>query len=158
VPTALPISSTVLYLQPSGIYQETSSGIQGETAVTVPITDAVWFDDMDPNGSETTSDLQSLTQDCYHVLLETLGSNLDDPTRGIGVENALSASSTVLLAMPSQVDAQLLRDDRVQSSTTTLSQTGSLSWSMQTKVVPVGAVLPITYSYSPAQGLQVVPQ
>jgi hypothetical protein len=158
VPTVLPISSTVLYLQPSGTYQETSSGVQGETAVTVPITDALWFDDMDPNGGETSSDLQSLTQDCYHVLLETLGSNLDDPTRGIGVENALSASSTVLLAMPSQIDAQLLRDDRVQSSTTTLSQISTLSWGLKTNVVPVGAVLPITYSYSPSQGLQVVPQ
>jgi hypothetical protein len=147
----------VLYLQPSGLYQQASSGVQGETAVTVPITDAVWMDDIDPNGSETTSDLQSLVQDCYHVLWETLGANLDDPTRGIGVENALSNSAQDILAMPSNVDRQIELDDRVAKSVTTVAQTGPVNWSMTSTVYPVGSVLPITFTYSPAQGLQVLP-
>jgi hypothetical protein len=157
MPTVLPISSTVLYLQPSGLYQQASSGVQGETAVTVPITDAVWMDDIDPNGSETTSDLQSLTQDCYHVLWESLGANLDDPNRGVGVENALSNSSTDILAMPSNVDRQMELDTRVAKSVTTVTQTGPLSWFLNNQIYPVGSVMPITFTASPAQGLQVLP-
>lgn len=154
----LPISSTILFLQSSGLYQVASSGAQGETAVTVPITDAVWMDDADPNGSETTSDLQALVQDCYHVLIQTLGANLDDPTRGIGVEEALSNSAADILAMPANVDRQMLLDPRVRTSTTTVTQTGPLSWSLQTTIEPTGDVMPISFSYSTGQGLQVVPQ
>ena len=159
MPSFLPISAATLFLQPDGTYSSSSTGAAGESAITVPITDLVCMDDLDPNGSETTSDLQNLTQDIYHVILETLGANLDDPTRGIGIENVLSASSLDVTALPPIVDRQIELDARVQSSTTTLTQDSGApnSWTILIEVLPVGSVLPIQYSYSSTGRLRVLP-
>jgi hypothetical protein len=40
-----------------------------------------WVDDMDPMAAETSSDYESLTQDVFHVIKETLGSNLGASAR-----------------------------------------------------------------------------
>ena len=49
------------------------------------------FEDMDQFGSETVDELENLAQDLYHRLIEDPGSNLDDPSRGMGLLNVLSA-------------------------------------------------------------------
>lgn len=124
----------------------------------LPLTypDAVCVDDVDPNGNETLSDLQTLAQDVYHLLLEVPGSNLDDPTRGIGVVGYLSGTSVNLLTLPSLIDGQLAKDDRIDSSQTTVVQNADLSYTITIQLVASGAVVPLSYLYSQADGL--VPQ
>lgn len=89
---------------------------------TLPLTypDLVCLDDLDPFAGETTSDLQNLSQDVLHLLVELPGSNPDDPERGIGVMQYLSCSESEFRSLPGRIDAQLRADDRVQSSKTTL--------------------------------------
>lgn len=155
---ALPISTTVLYQQPDGTFQTSSSGVNGETAITVPISDLVCQDDLDPGGAETTSDLQSLGQDIYHVFLEAPGSNLDDPTRGVGVEGLLSGSTDDLKRNVQTIDRQLELDSRVAKSTTTLTNPATGEFDCNTVVEPIGSVLPLQYTYNSKTGLQQVGQ
>lgn len=54
------------------------------------MSDLLWLTDLDISGAETQSDNDELVQDTFHVLEQDLGSNLDDPTRGLGVANLLS--------------------------------------------------------------------
>lgn len=150
---ALPQSTAVLYLQPSGIYLATSSGVSGELPVTVPVTDGVCTDDLDPNGNETTSDAQALAQDVYHIILEELGSNLDDPNRGIGADGYLSASSATLAALPSTIDSQLRKDTRIDSSKSTLTTDASGAWTLQVQLVATGSVIPLGFAFDPSTGL-----
>ena len=152
----LPQSTATLWFQPDGSgYLAASSGAVGELAVQVPVTDAVWSDDMDPNGNETTSDAQALAQDVYHILLETLGSNLDDLNRGIGVQGFASAQSGLLVNLPAIVDSQLRKDTRIDASKTTIttSSTSPLAFSMSVEIVASGTVIPLGYTYSSQTGL-----
>lgn len=89
----------------------------------LPLTapDLVCLDDLDPFASETTSDLQSLEQDVYHILIETAGSNPDDETRGIGVEQLLSSSASNFTMITQIIDTQLSKDDRIDTCTSTLT-------------------------------------
>lgn len=155
VPQALPITTGILFLEPDGSYQLTASGVPGETQVTVRVTDAVCLDDLDPSGSETTSDLQALAQDVYHLLLQILGSNLDAPTLGIGIKNLLSASSLKLAAAASIVDSQLRKDARIAGSQTTVVQSSDGSYAINITIVASGTVLPLSYQYSKQTGLVV---
>jgi hypothetical protein len=157
VPSPLPITTGILYLEPDGTYQLTPSGAPGETQVTVNVTDGVCLDDLDPSGSETTSDLQGLAQDVYHLLLQVLGSNLDAPTLGIGVKNLLSASSLKLAAAASIVDSQLRKDTRIQGSQTTVVQNSDGPYAINIVIVASGTVLPLSYQYSKQTGLVVTP-
>lgn len=149
----LPISTATLYLQPDGTYSAASTGAINEVPVTVNVTDAVCTDDLDPSGNETTSDAQGLAQDIYHILLETLGSNLDDPNRGIGTMGYLSGSTTALAGLPSIIDSQLRKDTRIQSSQTTLRTlpTTPVSYQIQIQVNAIGSVIPLAYVYSNGQ-------
>lgn len=79
------------------------------------ITDLVCELDLDAYGRETTSDLQSLIQDVLHLLLEDLGSNLDDPNRGVGVENYLSGTEEQFAQLPRIIEEQLGQDDRINN-------------------------------------------
>jgi hypothetical protein len=149
----LPVTTVTLYLQVDGTYTEASTGVAGEQPVQVPVNDALCIDDLDPNGNETSSDLQALAQDVYHILLETLGSNLDDPTRGVGIEGALSGSTVKLAALARNCDAQLRKDDRVDSSTTTIILQSDGSYLFKVDITAAGALLPLTYSYTQESGL-----
>jgi hypothetical protein len=122
------------------------------------ISDLLCETDLDPNGGETTSDLQTLAQDILHILIEAPGSNPDDPDRGVGCEGLLGNSSANLGAAAGTIDAQLRKDDRIDSSLTTLTTNPDGSYNLTIQVVPTGAVLPLTlnYNYSNATGL--VPQ
>ncbi len=121
----------------------------------LPLTyaDAVCTDDLDPNGNETTSDLQNLAQDIYHILLEAPGSNLDDPARGIGVEGLLSGTSLTLTQAASVIDSQLRKDDRIDSSTTTLTLDAGGTYQLTILVTVDATVLPLGYTFSQQGGL-----
>ena len=151
----LPQSTATLYLQPDGTYLATSSGVAGEVASLVAVTDAVCVDDLDPNGNETTSDAQALAQDVYHVLLEVVGSNLDDLNRGLGVEGYASAPSSKLALLPSICDSQLQKDTRITSSRTTLVQTSTapMAFTLSIQIIASGEVIPLAFLYTPTTGL-----
>jgi hypothetical protein len=85
------------------------------TGLPLTVPDLVGFDDLDPNASETTSDLQTLFQDVYHVAVEILGTNPDDPTRGVGLLTYLSGTSVQLQTAGGVLENQLLADDRITS-------------------------------------------
>jgi hypothetical protein len=130
----------------------------------LPLTypDAQGYDDVNPWGRETTSDLENLAQDVYHVLLEAPNSNLDDQyangITGIGLEESLSGSTDTLDSLAKRIDTMLELDTRVDSSTTTITvdstdETGS-SFDIQIVIDVVGSVLPLSYSFTQAGGLQ----
>ena len=87
--------------------------------LTVP--DVVCIDDIDQNGLETTSDLQTLEQDVYHLLIEIKGSNIDDITRGLGIEGLLSAAANRLGGKAQEIESQLQQDARIVIAIATVS-------------------------------------
>jgi hypothetical protein len=96
--------------------------------LTIP--DLLWVDDMDLFAGETTSDLQTLQQDVYHMLIEPPASNPDDLNRGLGLARMLSGTEAQLAGITQTIDAQLQRDARIDSSQTTLTK------------LPPGSMLP----------------
>lgn len=134
---------------------------------TLPLTyaDLLCLDDMTTTAQETTSDLQTLAQDVYHLLIEMPGSNIDDPDRGVGVEGLLSAPANDLVTVAQNVESQLLKDDRINAVTATVSivMAGGtwpdgtlapeggyvLAISIESNVGPLGLV----YTFTPTQGL-----
>jgi hypothetical protein len=109
----------------------------------------LWGDDMDPGGRETDSDLASLEQDILHILSETLGSNLDDPNRGIGAVGYLSGTSQALEAMPALMDAQLLDEPRITSCRTSIVQQSDGSFLIQPEILVAGQVVNLNYKLGP---------
>lgn len=69
------------------------------------------FDDVDSFGAETLDELEDLSQDLYHRLIERRGANLDDPDRGLGIEDMLSG--TVSSELKNEIESELLKDPRV---------------------------------------------
>lgn len=117
----------------------------------LPLTyaEARWGDDLDPNGAETASDLESLEQDVLHLLEETLGSNLADPDSGLGLEEVLGGDASVLTSLPALVDAQLAEDSRIDGSSTTLTQQPDGTYLLQSAVEVGGAVVPLEFAVGP---------
>jgi hypothetical protein len=111
--------------------------------------EARWADDMDPNGAETDSDLESLIQDVFHILSEVLGSNLADPDDGVGLGDSLSGTSDALLAKAALVDAQLGNVTRITGSQTTIGQQAEGSWLVTVQVVASGSVVPLNFVIGP---------
>lgn len=118
-------------------------------------TDLVCLDDMDPNAAETTSDLQNLLQDIYHVLVEDPASNPDDPTRGVGIDNYLSGTTDQFTGLAGVIDEQLTADTRITKSTTNIQQASSgpfpIIISIQIEVS--GTVIGLQYGYATPGGL-----
>ncbi len=141
MPSNLPLSTTTLYLQANGTYTSVSTGAAGETAKQVAITDLVCVDDLDPNGGETTSDLQAAIQDWYHVLIQAPNANLDQPGAGIGLDGALSGSAADVQRFPAMIDNWFRTDTRVANCTTTLTGLGD-TWNLIIVIQPSGALLP----------------
>jgi len=141
------------------------------TAATLPLTyaDLVCLDDMDPFASETTSDLENLWQDVYHVLLQDPASNPDDVDRGLGVVNLLSGDTSVLASLPRTAEQELLKDDRIDAVRVALSQIqpgGTLSdgtvlpaggYELLVQIQPSGVVLPQSRSFGYVNGGGLVP-
>jgi hypothetical protein len=84
--------------------------------------DLVAYNDLDPLGSECADPLQELEQDLWHRLIETYGSNPDDPDRGVGLYGRLSKAEDPQLGRDIQLDFQ--KDPRVDSVAVTLTYTG----------------------------------
>jgi hypothetical protein len=118
-------------------------------------TDLVGLDDLDPTMSETTSDLQNLLQDVYHILLETLGSNLDDQNRGVGVYQYLSGTSVQLTSLPGVIETQLGGDNRIDAVSATLAAmtSGPYPYVLNLALTVDGSVINLSYGYSQNGGL-----
>jgi hypothetical protein len=116
--------------------------------------DLVFLNDLDGLASQTSSDFQGLAQDIYHLFLEDLGSNPDDPTRGIGINNYLNGTSAQLAQLPGIAEAQLNADPggRITGAKVYLHEAGSL-WTIQVQISVSGAVIGLQYSYSNPAGL-----
>lgn len=67
--------------------------------------------DMNEFDRELDDPLEELEQDLYHRLVEPPGSNIDDPDRGVGVEDELSGFADPSLQRRIETDFE--RDDRV---------------------------------------------
>ncbi len=84
--------------------------------------DLLCVDDLDQFGGELDDPIAELAQDNYHRLIEAPGSNPDDPNRGLGLEDLLSASIAAGPTAPSdavdlallgpRIETELLNDDR----------------------------------------------
>ena len=106
--------------------------------------------DLDPFASETTSDLQSLSQDVLHILLQDLGSNPDDPNRGIGIYNYLGGTADELAKLPGRIDAQLRDDDRITSCSTTINIQSDGSFIVAPTIYVGDQVVPLEFQISQA--------
>jgi hypothetical protein len=110
---------------------------------------ARWLDDLDPNGAETASDLESLEQDCLHVLSEVLGSNLADPDGGVGLSEVLSGTTADMLAKVALIDPQLEADPRITSSLSTATQQPDGTWLVSVELVVSGSVVSLPFVLGP---------
>lgn len=121
----------------------------------LPLTyrDLVCLQDLDPFAKETQSDLETLSQDVLHILLEVLGSNLDDQDRGLGVVTLLSGTQTNLAAVSSDAATQLTKDPRIDSATVNITQTNTEAFTLQITISVAGSVLGLSYAYTAAGGL-----
>lgn len=77
------------------------------------------FDDLDAFGAETDDELENLSQDLYHRLIEPPGSNLDDPDRGLGLPGQLSGSLDPFLAR--KIEAEMRKDPRVNAASAAIT-------------------------------------
>ncbi len=122
--------------------------------------DVVFDEDLDPFGNEIESDFQGLTQDVRHIIEQALGSNLDDLTKGAGLDQRLSGRAPDIISLAGDIDEQLRSDDRIDSSNTTITdttQTGDAqaSFSIIVEVDVNGQTLNLGWSYTPGGGLVV---
>lgn len=138
--------------------------------IPLPLTapDVVCFDDLDQLAGETASDLETLEQDVYHILIEEPGSNIDDPDRGCGVERILSGPASGLDGMTNHIESQLRKDARIDGAKAKLTKLapgaalpdGTLledgGYLLEVEVVAGTAILGLSYSFSANGGL--VPQ
>lgn len=128
------------------------------TPPTLPLTypDLVCVDDVDPFAAETTSDLQTLEQDVYHLLIQEPGSNLDALDLGIGIEGYLSSSQTDFLTIAATIDRELVKDSRIDGSVTTITppSPAAPTWLVVISLTVSGTVIPLTFTYDDAAGLE----
>lgn len=123
--------------------------------VPLPLTyrDLVCDSDLDPFANETGSDLENLIQDMTHLLLEDLGSNPDDPLRGIGIYNYLSGSAPNIPAFCGTVQDQMGRDDRITAVSCVATASGEASYRIDITIQVGATVIPLQYSWSTPEGL-----
>lgn len=105
-----------------------------------------WADDMDPNGAETDSDLESLEQDVLHLIVQRVGSNLADPTKGAGALDYLSGPASRLERLPAVLDAQLAAVTRIASSRSTLTVETDGTYRLDVEIAVGPAVLAIAFA------------
>jgi hypothetical protein len=71
------------------------------------------FSDLDAFGEECADELEELDQDLYHRLIEPRGSNIDDPDRGLGIEDRLGGPVDASLAQ--DIEDEYRKDERVSA-------------------------------------------
>lgn len=123
--------------------------------VPLPLTyaDGLCVLDVDPLGAETTSDLQNLIQDVFHLLITWPGTNPDDPTLGIGVDLYLSGTTKDLDALQKKIPQQLLEDDRIPTCTASVTQEADGSFTLDVEIGVGSSTLGLQYSYTQEGGL-----
>jgi len=84
--------------------------------------DLLCLEDLDERALELDDPLAELEQDVVHMLFETYGSNPDAPTRGIGLEDALSGPFDPSLLH--RIENQLAEDDRITAVSAKLVDEG----------------------------------
>jgi hypothetical protein len=119
----------------------------------VTASDLVDVVDLDPFASETTSELQNLAQDCYHWLLAWPGSNPDDLTRGVGVEQYLGGSTDTFASLPSAIETDFLKDTRILGCAAQIITNPDGSFLLNISVQAITGVLPLSFRYTQAGGL-----
>lgn len=121
----------------------------------LPLTypDLVCVDDLDPMGNETTSDFQTLQQDVYHLLLEEAGSNLDDLSRGIGVESLLNGSQVNIADIQHLIDTELTKDDRISTSSTKVTVADTGIYYIDITITVGSSVIGFNYQFTATGGL-----
>lgn len=124
-------------------------------ATTLPLTvpDLVCVDDVDLFARETTSDLETLVQDVYHTLIELPGSNLDVPTRGIGITTLLSGTTANLTTIINKIDQQLPQDSRIDGCSTTITQDPNGTYRINIVLQVDGSVVGMQLDWAAAAGL-----
>ncbi len=117
--------------------------------VQLPLTypDLVCLDDLDPFANETTSDLQSLFQDVYHVLVQLPGSNPDDITKGVGVQLYLNGTEDQFATLPSTIEAQFQDDERIESCTVTTPRNPDGTFRVCIALGVAGSIIPLEYGW-----------
>lgn len=114
-----------------------------------------WTDDMDPGAADTATDLESLEQDCLHVIMESRGSNQADPDSGCGASLLLNGTLDQLQTLCALIDAQLPEDPRVTASQSTLATLADGTYRI-TVLVQVGTQV-LTLQFNPGpNGLEQV--
>jgi hypothetical protein len=103
------------------------------------VVDVVCFDDLDLQGAEMDDPVAELEQDCYHRLIEMPGSNPDDVTRGLGLISLLSGP--IDNSLGSKIDAELRKDDRVESTAVTITETGTGEYKIEIQIQPEGSIV-----------------
>lgn len=109
--------------------------------------DALCMDDLDQFGTELDDPLEELWQDLYHRLIESPGSNLDDPDRGYGLEGRLSSASRhdILGASTKHgIEMELRKDPGVQNARATVTETAANEYRLQLEIVADEGELHIT--------------
>jgi len=115
--------------------------------------DVVCWDDLDPLARETASDLETLEQDVYHLLLELPGTNLDDIDRGIGVDEVLSGTLADALKLPAKIDAQISQDPWVTACTSSIQQEADGSFTLKILIQVGPNVIPVNFTWTQGGGL-----
>ncbi len=109
--------------------------------------DALALDDLDMFGTELDDPLAELYQDLYHRLIESPGSNIDDPDRGYGIEGHLSGGvrpSRGLTAIQRGIEGEFRKDDRVRAVQATITSPAAGEYKIDIRVVADEGVLGIT--------------
>lgn len=104
------------------------------------------LDDMTLFADECDSELEELEQDVYHVLIQEAGTNLDDPLRGLGLDDLLSSDDSTLDGIASRAEVEVaLHDDRIVSTSAQLVRDENGDPRLELQVVPSDATLgPVT--------------
>jgi hypothetical protein len=126
--------------------------------MTLPLTvpDLVCVDDLDPNGNETKTDLETYAQDVFHQLIELPGSNPDDPDGGIGADQYLSGTIDQISKLPGIVENVLERDDRCDGCSCNIIDADPATNTplvVDIKIAVDGKVLGLQYGWIQGSGL-----
>ena len=80
----------------------------------------------------------------------SLGQNLDDPKRGVGIVEYLGASSLKMAGLGSLIDSQLEDDPRIDSSTTApITQNADGTWKIAITVYVNGTAVDLNFQLGP---------
>jgi len=135
----------------------TPNAAGGSTAIPDYGRDMWCLSDIDPGAVEVTG-AQALAQACYRRLITTRGTLLGDPDYGYDLQGTLDddLSTSDLARIASEIDSELVKDERVASSSTTVLF-GGVSPNQTTQqtgavVGPQTGVLNVYITITPAAG------